>query len=121
MRVTRAGFQVGRLVSPHPNPCLSLGEREQSSSARANPTGLRFIGRLAQTPPLPKREGWGEGERDLPRPRDGLVSSAQWRRGRPSATHLSLLFGWKKSSSLLPLDDTNPTHTLPVTVSIIRL
>jgi hypothetical protein len=33
-------------------PTLSLGEREQSSSARAKPTGLGYAGRLARIPPF---------------------------------------------------------------------
>ena len=43
-------------------PALSLGEREPQSTARANTNGLRFAERLAKILPLPKGEGWGEGE-----------------------------------------------------------
>jgi hypothetical protein len=43
-------------------PTLSLGEREPQSTARANPSGLRFADRLARIPPFPEGKGWGEGE-----------------------------------------------------------
>ena len=43
-------------------PTLSLGEREHQSTVGANPNGLRFADRQAKIPPLPKGEGWGEGE-----------------------------------------------------------
>ena len=43
-------------------PTLSLGEREHQSTALANPNGLRFADRRTKIPPLPKGEGWGEGE-----------------------------------------------------------
>ena len=47
---------------PSSPPALSPEERAQQSTALANPNGLRFADRLAKIPPLPKGEGWGEGE-----------------------------------------------------------
>ena len=46
-------------------PALSLGEREPRRSALEKPKRLGFVGRLAKVLPLPKGEGWGEGERTL--------------------------------------------------------
>jgi hypothetical protein len=43
---------------------LSLGEREPPPARLGNFDALRFGDRQARTLPLPKGEGWGEGEWD---------------------------------------------------------
>ena len=60
---------VGNAIGRFPlTLTLSLGEREQQGSTFENSDGLRFADRLLNVLPLPKGEGWGEGNPDLPTP-----------------------------------------------------
>ena len=55
-------YAIVRSFSPH--PALSLGEREQLSAAWEYSLNSEHFPALPMVPPLPKGEGWGEGEGD---------------------------------------------------------
>jgi len=50
-------------------PTLSLGERESHRPFRYESGAHNLFKWLAAIPPLPKGEGWGEGEQTLSTPR----------------------------------------------------
>src|SRR6266536_2851117 len=59
-------WDIYRALSPHPNPLPE--EKEPVSTALEKSLNADLASRCQMVPPLPKGEGWGEGERDVRQP-----------------------------------------------------
>ena len=74
---------VGLVDAPFPlTLTLSLGEREPRTPLREYSWSVNFFKSLATILPLPKGEGWGEGEGRIHKP--GAQVSRQFRRSVPT-------------------------------------
>ena len=69
IRLFRRAIAARFSISFPLTPTLSLGEREERHTLQGNRTVSALDARFEIRPPLPKGEGWGEGERDNQRPK----------------------------------------------------